>query len=172
MIVAVIVGARKRAGTKNLAPSLMQAAEEQLTSDKLLLSTIISNLLNKYKRELGILTYAGDDGVGKIVKELCIERNIKCGEQTWYFHGSNRWETAESGKCYVARSATMLEIGDLFVVLPDDTRHGIVEDLVSRLQTLRTLEEHGKPSALQARPYVVLSEQGAVLEKFKEGAIL
>lgn len=172
MIVAVIVGARKRAGTKGVHESMRANQEQQAVSDRFLLQQLVGNLLNKYKQELAILSYACDDGVGKIIKEICAQRDIKAGELTWYFHGDKRWETGESGRCYLARTATMLEIGDLFVVLPDNTRQGLVENLIERLKLLQTLEEHGKPSELQARPFAIIDEKGKVIDSFKSASIL
>ncbi len=172
MIVAVIVGARKRSGTKNVKDLDLAKAQRQQDTDRFFLNSCITNLVNRYHNELCILTYACDDGVGKMVKEICLSREIKCGENIWYFHGTRRWDQNESGKCYLARTATMIEIGDLFVVMTDKDRIGLVEDLVQRLQKLRTLEEYGKPTDLQARPYIIIDEDGGTIEEFKKSSII
>lgn len=184
MITAVIMGSRKRSTVREYLEEKKRAREtgdangviakidkeieKAQASDKFLVNQIISNLMNRYRTELEILTCACDDGIGLIVKSTCEERNIMSAELVWYFHG-RKWEPQEASKCYLARAATYLERGDIFALLIDDSRQGIAEDMLMRL---RHAKEHSENGDGTDRPYIVLDQRGQVIEAHKQGAIL
>lgn len=165
MLVACIVGARRRSSEKE------KASEETQSGDRFLVETLIKNLRNRYP-DLFVISYACDDGIGKIAKDVCVKTGIKFGEIVWYFHGPTRWETSETSIAYLKRNATAHEMGDIFAVLaetpdnPNSKRKGMVEDLVDRLR------KRANDNDPEARPFVVLDETGQTLEGYKETAIL
>jgi hypothetical protein len=169
MLVVTFVGARKRSSIRER--NALEHIEEIQKDDRFLVSSILIGLVNRF-HEIHVVSYACDDGIGKIVKEVCLEKRIKFGEIVWYFHGENRWEPDETSRAYLTRNATAEEIGDIFIILAKssdsfmDRRKGIVEDLVDRLRKRADLNDD------DSRPYVVLSEDGSVLEGFKTSSIL
>ncbi|SRR6266446_3737319 len=168
MIIAAIVGSRKRSSVKGIEDDGERS--EIQSNDKFLINQVISNLLNRYKSDLAVISCACDDGVGLIVKEICSERAIKCAEMVWYFHGPKKWEPQESSKCYLGRSPAIIELADVFAILVDDSRQGIAEDLLTRLRVLK--QRHENMSENGDRPYVVLDDRGRCVEEYKKGALL
>lgn len=163
MIVAVIAGSRKRSSTRGVDDPKVKGDIQK--DDMFLVNQLLSNLANRYKGDLRVLACACDDGIGLIVKNLCVERQIRVAEMVWYFHGV-KWETTESSKMYLGRSPALLELGDVFAILIDEQRQGVAEDLLSRLRNVKDMEDGCD------RPYVVLDERGRVIEEHKKGAIL
>ena len=162
MIVAVVVGSRKRSSTKGLLDA--DQIEEATKDDKFILRQVLISLNEKYKGSLRVVSYACDDGIGKLVKDLCIEMRLKMAELIWFFHGEERWDTHETAKAYVSRNPSLMELGDMFVILPDEDRWGIVEDLVHKVTTLKNTDND--------RPYVVMNDRGECVEEHKKVAIL
>jgi len=166
MFVTCLVGARRRSNAR-VNPNDKKVQDD----DRFLITEIISSLKKKHS-DLFVISYACDNGVGKITKDICGELGIKFGEIVWYFHGDARWEPSETAVAYLKRNATALEMGDIFIILAETPekdflkRKGMVEDLVDRLKQKVVVNEN------EARPYVVLDESGSILEGFKQNIIM
>jgi hypothetical protein len=116
----VIVGARER------------TSEE----DKLLVCDLVEGINKKYPQTVFVTAYS-PEGVGKFVKDKCSERHTATGEHRFQLVLCDVWLYAkgltrvEASTIYVARNATLFELGDMFYYLADRSRRGTMEDLIN-----------------------------------------
>ncbi len=120
----VIVGAHNRASK----------------DDRKLVSDLIDALAAKYSSCMFVTT-AHSEGVGKYVREKCLEKNVR-NEYKYQLAVVNvqlfvsKRSREEVAAIYQTRNATLLELGDIYYYLASDSRSGMMETLITSAQEL------------------------------------
>ncbi len=111
----VIVGARER---------------RELSKDKEVVIDLLKALVTQHSRtRLNIVSAGCDRGVGKLVRDLCMENKIIFAEVRVKFEGEEipRHFFIQS---FLARNRTLQDLGDEFYVFRGPNPNGIVEALI------------------------------------------
>lgn len=102
-----------------------------------------------YGDDLTVISISCDTSFGRDVKVYCEERGIKFIEFVVYFNGPR--EKDEYMAAYVARHASLLEIGDEFHIAVSQNRQALVEDLVQRVKSSQ-------------KPFALYSDKNEVID--------
>lgn len=130
----VIIGARKRSELQ----------------DEPLVHKLINSLIGKYP-QLKVVSTSCDRGVGKIVKNKCLPLGEKNPKATFrfievslriYLLPGEELTKSEFAQAFMARNATLNELGDEFHIMVDGEPRGTMADL------LRRVKERGAPYAI------------------------
>lgn len=164
----VIVGARNRSSINSQVAAYSDEEKQKiLEKDRFLVEGYIKKLHQRYKR-ISVVSYGCDDGVSLLAKNYCINEKIKFAEIAWFFHGDAQWDRSETQELYLARHGSFIEIADLFIIFAKNDRYALVENLIERLTTLSTQDT----SQGQARPFIVINEEGKIITGYKQESIL
>ena len=110
------------------------------SDDRKLVSDLIDGLAEKYSSCLFVTT-AHSEGVGKYVREKCLERNVR-NEYKYQLAVVNvqlfvsKRSREEVAAIYQTRNATLLELGDVYYYLASDSRTGMMETLINSAEAL------------------------------------
>lgn len=122
----VIIGARKRSELQ----------------DEPLVHALIENLIDKYP-QLKVISTSCDRGVGKIVKNKCLPLGEKNPKATFrfieislriYLLEGEELTKSEFAQAFMARNATLNELGDEFHIMVDGEPRGTMADLLRRVR--------------------------------------
>lgn len=159
-----ILGARDRSSLKDRFDSedikdgtVNQAMKDVVQRrDKALLTRIIDGLVQKYGRNLTIISVGCDDGIGFLIKEMCMQQGIWFAEVSIHFHGDRR-PKPEYTKFYLGRNATVVELADVFFLLQSRNKQSVIDDVVERLKATKSTQ-----------PYSIMDEDGNFIETTME----
>lgn len=160
----VVVGARDRSSVKKQYtyedPDVaVELTSEEITEiqrvDKEFIRGVLTKMKGRFGMKLCVVSFGCDDGLGLIVKLLCDELKIKFAETTWYFHRKDQTKI-DYTKFYIARNASVLEIGDMFYMFMNKRRNSTVEDLFKRILEMKQLKG-------EDRPYVMYDESCKII---------
>lgn len=151
----VLVGARDRSSVKKQYTGEEEEFEELKPeeiatiqkADKDFIRTILVKMKDRIGMRLCVVSYGCDDGVGLIVRDLCEELKIKFAEANWYFHRKDR-SKIDYTKFYIARNASVMEIGDMFYLFVNKRRNSTVEDLLKRILEIKQFKGEDRPYVL------------------------
>ncbi len=130
----IIIGARKRSELQ----------------DEPLVNKLVDTLIEKYP-QLKVISTSCDRGVGKIIKNKCLplgEKNpkaifrfIEISLRIYLLPGEELTKS-EFAQAFMARNATLNELGDEFHIMVDGEPRGTMADL------LRRVKERGAPYSI------------------------
>lgn len=155
----VMVGARDRSSVKKQYTSGEEETYEEpkpeeieaiQRGDKEFIKRILTKMKERFGMKLCVVSYGCDDGIGLIVRDLCEELKVKFAEANWYFHRKDR-SKIDYTKFYIARNASVIEIGDMFYLFVNKRRNSTVEDLLKRILEMKQFKN-------EDRPYVMYDE--------------
>jgi hypothetical protein len=120
--------------------AIIGASGRNTPQDRLLVEKLIAELQTKHSGCLFVTT-AHSDGVGKFVREKCLEKDA---------HGQFKYQLAliniqlfvsnlpraEVAALYQARNPALLEIADVFYYLANSSRTGMLENVIEKAQAL------------------------------------
>src|SRR5207302_8418188 len=101
--------------------------------DKELLKRIVDALIGIYSRNMTMISVGCDDGIEFLVKEICKNKEIRFVEVSIHFHGERR-SKQEYTQFYLARNATVMELADVFLLLPSKNKQSVSDDIVDRIK--------------------------------------
>lgn len=134
-----------------------QLMRKHMLKDYQLVDRILGKLLSKYGGNLSVISIGCDDGIGAIVKAICIGKGVRFVELTCHFWDNMyRRSRAEYMQFYQARNAFLDELGDEFHLLVNDSRHSMVENLLERINAT-------SPTRPKKRPRTLYAENGSIL---------
>lgn len=110
----VIVGARERRETEE---------------DKEQVGQLLQGLIKQYSSQLNVLSVGCDKGVGKLVREFCIQSKIVFAEVRIKFEGEDI-KRQFFAHMFLARNKALLEVGDEYYVFKGPNPNGIIEALI------------------------------------------
>jgi hypothetical protein len=127
---------------------MLGAKERDTDEDRELVQTLMQMCRKKYGHCM-FVSLDQQMGVGQFLRQLCQEKDshnryvhqlILCGTRLFAVD----LPKAELVPIFMARNATLFELGDVFIYLANEERRGTIEELI---------QDRVKPSG---RPYVVL----------------
>jgi hypothetical protein len=110
----VIVGARERRETE---------------ADKEKIEQLLQGLMKQYSSQLNVLSVGCDKGIGKLVREFCIQSKIVFAEVRIKFEGEDI-KRQFFAHMFLARNKALLEVGDEYYVYKGPNPNGIIEALI------------------------------------------
>lgn len=110
----VIVGARERAETEE---------------DRKIAEELIVSLVRQHSSRLKVLSVGCDKGIGKIVRDYCMENGITFVEVRMKFEGDDIPKHFFA-HMFLARNAALLDVGDEYYVFKGPNENGIVENII------------------------------------------
>ena len=110
----VIVGARERKETQD---------------DKETAQNLIIALLQQYRSQLHILSVGCDKGIGKIVRDFCIEQKITFVEVRMKFEGEDI-PRSFFAHMFLARNYALTAVGDEYYIFKGPNENGIIESII------------------------------------------
>lgn len=115
---------------------IVGAKERNTQTDRELVYALIDLAAKRYPSCIFVTTMSGV-GVGKFVKEKCLEKNSRQEYKYQFIDVDLRiyatgLSPAEASMLYIARNATLFELGDVFLYLGTDVRRGPLEDLIQK----------------------------------------
>lgn len=110
----VIVGARERKETQE---------------DRQQVEELIKNLITQHNTRLHILSVGCDKGVGKVVRDFCIENKVIFVEVRMKFEGEDI-PRAFFAHMFLARNNSLLAVGDEYYVFKGPNENGIIESII------------------------------------------
>lgn len=116
----VIVGARERVADMEGTP---------LEKDKEKVEALIRKLAGLYGRSLNVISVGCDKGVGKLVRDFCIQNGIIFVENRMKLEGK---DIPRSFFVHVfqARNPALVALGDEFYIFKGPNENGIVENII------------------------------------------
>lgn len=117
---------------------------------------LIPDLQKMYGDSVSVVTIGCDDGIGAIVKQICIERHIYFTEISCLFVGQEGRPRYEPSKFYLARNAALFEVSDEFHILANEQNNGMAGDLFTRVSKTEN----------RTRPYRLYNMQCELTERF------
>lgn len=112
---------------------LMGARERDEAGDEKLVNGLLNHLKKLYGSALVVVSAATDRGVGKYVKDRCLQDKevFKFIDVSTKIFGE--LPKARLAQVFKARNATLLELGNHFYIFDTKAGKGITEDLVTRV---------------------------------------
>jgi len=98
--------------------------------------------------QVRVCSIGSDSGIGAVVKATCATYGVPFFEFKVWFQGGDQDSYISA---YVARHASLIEVGDVFHIFVSDSRKSIIENLVERVKS-------------SVHPYKLYGENGQVLE--------
>jgi len=110
----VLVGARER---------------KENVKDKQIVEDLLRSLWKQYGARLYAVSVGCDKGVGKFVREFCMSNKIIFAENRMKLEGDNIPRSVFV-QVFLARNASLLELGDEFYIFKGPYESGIVEAII------------------------------------------
>src|SRR2546430_1353814 len=93
-----IMGARDRSSLKDWYDSTdikdgtvtTEMKDVVQRKDRELLVRIVDGLIERYGRNMTVISVGCDDGIGFLIKEICMNKEIRFVEVSIHFHGERR----------------------------------------------------------------------------------
>jgi hypothetical protein len=118
----VIVGARER-------KMVTKDSREPTAEDKQLVEDLLKNLSKRHGRRLHAISVGCDRGIGKTVRDFCIANKIIFTENRMKLEGEDIPKSTFI-QVFLARNASLLELGDEFYIFKGPYESGIIESLI------------------------------------------